>query len=484
MSYSGRFSSPCQPRDSVTSYFIMPRTREWQKFLPGLFPRPIRIPDGYRPEYEQQTVQILKFRIQIFLGLVIALYVLSYVFSFIWSYPLPSFGEIAGDLLTVGMASALIVGARKSRSPRVIKLASYLMTCVLIAGFSFLYLFYPVSFHLGMGPYLLLFLLIMMAMPWHPLEILALGCLLGLSFVIALSLAGTGYLGDRIYLQLNYFGMAFAILAAMIYKHFDEEKRKEQFLLRKELEEKNELIRKELELARQIHKSIIPKSFSNEQVDIAVSFLPVSYIGGDYAKFYFPTPDKLLIFIMDITGHGVPAALMVNRIHSEVNQLAEQSLLPSVFLEKVDRFVQETFEETSLLLSAYACLLDFRKKNLLYSNFGHPPQVLYHSQKREIFYMNPQRHLLGIAGTSSPEIHELTVDFDHKDRILLFTDGLVEAQNPKNQLFGKEGVEEYLKRRGDLKAEAFNQGLVETLQRFRSKDHFDDDVFILTIEIK
>lgn len=455
----------------------------WQKLFSSSIRRN-RIPDLYRPEYREQTTRILSFRIRIFLGFVIALYLFSYIFNFLWSYPVPSLGEIVSDSLTVGIALALIFFAGRSRSQQTIKIFAYVMAFILVAGFLSMYWIYPLCFDLGMGPFLLLFLIVTMAMPWHPLEIFGLGLLLVLSFMFTLANVPTRYSQDMVYLQLNCFGMVSAILAAMIYKYFDEEKRKEQFLLRKELEEKNEQIRKELEMARQIHKSIIPKSFSNEQVDIAVSFLPTSYIGGDYAKFYFPTPDQLLIFIMDITGHGVPAALMVNRIHSEVTQLAEQSLLPNIFLEKVDRFVQETFKETSLLLSAYACLIDFKKKTIFYSNFGHPPQVLYHFKKNEIFYMSPQRHLLGIAEAKTPEIHELEVDFDHQDRILLFTDGLIEAQNGKGAFYGKRGVEDYLKNHAGLKAEAFNQGLIEDLQRFRGKDHFEDDIFLLTIEIR
>jgi serine phosphatase RsbU (regulator of sigma subunit) len=461
----------------------MLNTSACQKIIATLS-RSVRVPACYFEEFREQTVQILKFRVQIFLGLIIALYVASYIFNFIWNYPWPSVWEVTSDLLTGAIALALIAFAGKSCSHGAIKASAYLMTLLLIAGFCSMYILYPVCFDLGMGPSLLLFLLITMAMPWHPLEVLVLGGLLILTFSFALGLTQTRYTHDLVYFQLNCFGMVSAILAAMVYKHFDEEKRKGQFLLRKELEEKNEIIKKELEMARQIHKSILPKSFANEQVDIAISFLPASYVGGDYAKFYFPSQDQLLVFIMDITGHGVPAALMVNRIHSEINHLAEQSLLPSIFLEKLDLFVQETFQETSLLLSAYACLLDFKKKTLFYSNFGHPPQVLYHSKRDELFYMNPQRHLLGIAATRAPEIHELKVDFDGKDRILLFTDGLLEARNEKGLFFGKEGVEDYLKQHPDLKAEAFNRGLIETLQRFRGKDDFDDDIFILMIEIK
>ena len=451
---------------------------------PGPLLSRIRIPGQYDTEYERQTVQILRFRIRIFLGVVLALYFFSYLFCILWSYDLGSPWEIATDILTVIITLVLIAWTKKDHSLRTMKIIAYLMSVLLVTGFSFLYFFYPISFAVGMGPYLLLFLLVTMAMPWHPLEVLGLGCVMGVIFLVAVQATGYPLPEPLMYLQLNYFGFAFAVLAAMVYQYFDEEKRKEQFLLRKELEEKNETICKELEIARQVHKSIIPKSFSNDRVDIAVSFLPVSYVGGDYAKFYFQGPDKLLIFIMDITGHGVPAALMVNRIHTEVNILAEQPLLPSAFLEKMDRFVQETFQETSLLLSAYACLLDFKKKKIFYSNFGHPPQVLYHFKKREIYYMSPQRHLLGIPEAQSLPIHELTVDFDQKDRILLFTDGLTEAKNEKGQFFGKEGMENYLRSYADLKAEAFNQGLIEALHRFHGKDFFEDDVFILTIEIK
>ena len=107
------------------------------------------------------------------------------------------------------------------------------------------------------------------------------------------------------------------------------------------------------------------------------TYLPVYYIGGDYTKFNFLEKDKLIFIITDVTGHGVPAALLVNRIHSEYERLAKEGYSPGELLRELNKFIEEDFGSSGMYLSAFCGLLDFKKMKLTYSNYGHPSQLLF-----------------------------------------------------------------------------------------------------------
>ena len=302
-------------------------------------------------------------------------------------------------------------------------------------------------------------------------------------FVLAAFTTQTPFLKEVGYLETNVIIFIFGAVVSAVFKGCDENRRAEQFMLRKELEEKNIAMQQELELAKQVHRSLIPKSFSDDKVEIAVSYLPYFYVGGDYARFDFLDKDRLLIFIMDITGHGVSAALLVNRLHTEIGNLARKFSQPGDILKELDLFVQKSFEDTHKFLTACACVVDFKEKRLFYSNFGHPPQILYQGSTKEIQWLSSQHHMLGIATSPTEKMYETELKFNKGDHILLFTDGVLEVQGRDKEMFGGKRLEKFIQEKGDLSPEVFNQSLLERLDQFKTKP-ISDDIFLLNIQIK
>jgi serine phosphatase RsbU (regulator of sigma subunit) len=281
---------------------------------------------------------------------------------------------------------------------------------------------------------------------------------------------------------------AVATILCLIVRHTENVRNIENFVLFKDVEKKgeeiqrkNEQMQEELELASRVHQTLIPESIKTKNADVTVSYLPMRQVGGDYARFRFLDKDRLGFIVSDVTGHGVPAALLVNRVHSEFEHLIEAEARPGGLLSKLNAFITKTFSGTGMYLSAFCGLLDFRHRKMLFSNYGHPPQYLYQVKGDQIQRFEPQTCLIGISNASG-KIYEGEIGFEKGDRILLFTDGVIEAANIAGERFGSARLENYLRDNNQISCEEFNQKLVNQLNSFHPGD-FEDDIFVLNIKI-
>ncbi len=205
-------------------------------------------------------------------------------------------------------------------------------------------------------------------------------------------------------------------------------------------------------------------------------------MGGDYAQFHFIDKDRVIFVLADVTGHGVSAALLVNRAHTEVERLVRENLLPGELLKHLDKFIDKEFGEMGFFLTAFCGLLNFSEKKLTYSNYGHPAQILLQSRENKIILMQSQTFLMGI-GMEESKVYSNKIAFAQGDRLILFTDGITEAKDVKGNLFGQEKLEEFTKNNINLDVIEFNAQLTRKIDKFQS-GHQHDDIFLATIQIK
>ena len=93
---------------------------------------------------------------------------------------------------------------------------------------------------------------------------------------------------------------------------------------RREIAAHQQMITRDLKLAEQVQHSLVPNSFSNNKVDVVVHYLPMIGVGGDYADIYFDGKNQVYLTLIDVTGHGITAALLVNRIANEIRRLVRE----------------------------------------------------------------------------------------------------------------------------------------------------------------
>lgn len=258
----------------------------------------------------------------------------------------------------------------------------------------------------------------------------------------------------------------------------------ENFVLLKKVEEKNRQMEKELKLATRVHSKLIPHSTSTPLADIAVTYVPMYYIGGDYAKFHLLGKNRLIFIICDVTGHGVSAALTVNVLNTEFDRLSREIDAPGEILKAINRFMINNFSELNIYTSAFCGLLDFRglSRKFIYSSYGHLPQYIYRSSSPPIERLTAQASLLGLP-FNDKKLYQNEIALAKNDSILLFTDGVIESRNPQGSEYGTDKVESYIKKNSRLGVDVFNDNLLHELKSF-SHNRIRDDLFILNIRTK
>ncbi len=153
-----------------------------------------------------------------------------------------------------------------------------------------------------------------------------------------------------------------------------------------------------------------------------------------------------------------------------------------MLLKNLNDFIKTDFEETRMFLSAFCCLLDFKKEKLFYSNHGHPPQYIYRANQSCVELLPAQATLLGLPMEENAAVQN-EIDFQKHDKLLLFTDGITETTNKDHDQYGQARLETFIKENHSLNPNRFNQELLNALAKFRSQE-IQDDIFLLTVDIK
>jgi hypothetical protein len=451
------------------------------------------IPLHYHTEYREKERLHFKSRLNLFCPLAVLIYFFMAALYLMRSLILPEAfdnREVVIWFLLIVCTAAVMYLNSKSKSIWKSKRYAYLYNGCLVTVVMLVGLLYVESFVVFSFYFALVLFLSALTLPWKTSDtfILTLIYIAGFTIYYAFVILVL-HLPVITFPRFEPFtdGMVFLVTAGaffFLFRKKEMERDIENFILLKDVESKGKQIDRELQLADRVHRTLIPESLVSEKIDIHICYVPMSHVGGDYANFKFLDDKRLIFIISDVTGHGVPAALLVNRFHAEFERLAEEGREPGHLLKHLDAFISKGFEGTGMFLSAYCGLLDFKAMKLLYSNYGHPSQYLCQNPKNQIRSMTSLTHPLGLSlGGEDLNIYQTETKVNRGDRILLFTDGVIEAANAKGELYGSENLKHYFKNNVHLKGGLFNEQLLAELKSYQSGP-FNDDVFILDLLIK
>ncbi|MCH9023356.1 MAG: serine/threonine-protein phosphatase, partial [Planctomycetes bacterium] len=144
----------------------------------------------------------------------------------------------------------------------------------------------------------------------------------------------------------------------------------------RDLVQKNIQLEHQLEIAAQVHESMLPKPVTHPKIDVDIRYLPIEAVGGDYCQVRIPQPDTCYITMCDVTGHGIGAALMATRVSSEVRHFILDMLEPKQIVSELNSFIMNDFADTGLFLTFFAVRIDLKNRTLTYSGSGNPPALL------------------------------------------------------------------------------------------------------------
>lgn len=300
-------------------------------------------------------------------------------------------------------------------------------------------------------------------------RIFVVGFLVWVVFAIHANLRGMGIVGG----QNVEFLAFFVFVACLAYISLNRIFSNEQRLL---------AIDKELEIARSIQSSILPKSVpAHTGLEIAARYVPMSAVAGDFYDFLPADDHRLGVLVADVTGHGVPAALIASMLKvAFVGQTAHASD-PAQVLAGLNRALCGKFEE-HFVTAAYV-FVDLEKGILRYGAAGHPPQLLASKNSADITELSEGGLMLGLFPEAEYSYREFLVA--PGSRCLLFTDGLVESTSVSQEEFGKERCKQFLLANANLSAAKLAARLLDTIAEFSghtSGRSQSDDITILALD--
>jgi serine phosphatase RsbU (regulator of sigma subunit) len=240
-----------------------------------------------------------------------------------------------------------------------------------------------------------------------------------------------------------------------------------------------ERLEKELDVAREIQRKILPANVPDyPNLQIASVFIPAFEVGGDYYDFFRISDSKLGFVIADVSGKGISAAFIMAEVKGIFESLSKTIERPKEILIKANDILKETLDSKSFVSAAYG-YFDFLEKKLVFARAGHCPLFLMRgSDSRQI---KPSGLGLGLSLRDYFEqtLEEYSIDLKANDTILLYTDGVTEAKNERLEDFGDKQFLHVLKSSINLNAEELSNKIIEEISVFSSGHEQYDDITLV-----
>ncbi|MFN8609201.1 MAG: SpoIIE family protein phosphatase [Vulcanimicrobiota bacterium] len=243
-----------------------------------------------------------------------------------------------------------------------------------------------------------------------------------------------------------------------------------------------ERIEGELQVARHIQMSIVPKKFpaflALPQLDIYATLEPSREVGGDLYDFFQLDEERIFAVVGDVSGKGVPAALFMAVTQTLIKATARQGLGLAELMSRLNDELCEN-NEASMFVTLFAVILNVRSGHLEFSNGGHNlPFLLGPSQAPEQL---PRTRGMGLGAAEGVAFQTGSLRMRPGQSLLLYTDGISEAHNPASELYGEERMRQFLAAQSDLRPRPLVENLLAEIRRFESGGPQADDITALVI---
>jgi sigma-B regulation protein RsbU (phosphoserine phosphatase) len=243
-------------------------------------------------------------------------------------------------------------------------------------------------------------------------------------------------------------------------------------------------INNELEMARQIQLSILPRETPKiTGLDIAARYLPMSSVAGDFYDFIILDEQHIGVLIADVSGHGLPAALIASMLHVSLAAQFAHASEPGRVLSGLNRALCGKFR--SHFVTAAYVFVDMEKNSISYAGAGHPPLLLWRASTGSASEVMENGLLLGHFPQETYSVLQLPVG--PGDKAVLYTDGILETNDPSQEMLGVDRFKRFLEDNHDLGADQLADSLLDELSRWSGHPKGtgqEDDLTLLVIHFK
>jgi Amt family ammonium transporter len=250
--------------------------------------------------------------------------------------------------------------------------------------------------------------------------------------------------------------------------------------LEQELNSALSVIKQDLAVAAKIQSKIIPDDTRiRNGLQFYAKYLPMVEVGGDFFYITEIRQGVTRVFLADATGHGVQSALITMLIKSEYENLADKIQTPSELLFQLNNIFVNKYQSLTTFFSAFIIDINLNDKKIIYSSAGHPEQLLISGKSIEL--LKRTGRLIGVI--SDTKYGEVEFRFNRGDRVYLFTDGIYEEFNAKNEIYGEDDLQDILKNNNHNPVKDNIEFLISDVREFIGSREQDDDITIIGIEV-
>lgn len=251
-------------------------------------------------------------------------------------------------------------------------------------------------------------------------------------------------------------------------------------LVRKQLTQ--EAFRKELEIASDVQQFLFPERLPyTELLKMEASYLPHDLVGGDYYDYIPINKNQFLICVADVSGKGIPAALMMSNFQASLRTLLRQTPNLKEIVEALNYQVMENTKGEKFI-TFFGAIYDISLKTMVYVNAGHNAPILI-DKKKGIRLLEEGSTVLG-AMNPLPFMNEGFITDLDDFTLFAYTDGLTETVNEDNVEFGMQSLLDYFEKNSGKDIRTIHQDIIVALDGFKGKNAYRDDITMLTCRVE
>lgn len=245
------------------------------------------------------------------------------------------------------------------------------------------------------------------------------------------------------------------------------------------IRQEHEQIKYELQVASQVQQQFVPRSFPNlPGLSIHGVVEQGKSVGGDYCDFIQLAQDRLLIVVADVSGNGLPAALIMAEVRASLHLLVEMKIGLEQLVKSINTLLFESTDKKAFV-TFFAAEINTSDKIISYVNAGHPQPIIFN--RDEIILLKKGTIPLGVR-RELPHFSKQTENFPKGSCLISYTDGLLEQFNAQQEQFGENRLYTFVQSNAHLDVQTFSRRLLEHVRNFSTVTAFDDDVGLAIVK--
>lgn len=239
---------------------------------------------------------------------------------------------------------------------------------------------------------------------------------------------------------------------------------------------------RELQIAKTIQMGLLPSETpKNCSIELAGLCVPAHQVGGDYYDFIERDNGTIDLVIADVSGHNIGSALIMAETRTFIQSQSANITQPNHMLHALNRFFYNDLTRAELFVTMFYLQYHPESGQLTYTSAGHNTPLLWHKADNSVEWLDAEGLILGIK--PEVEFEQRVTSLAPGDLLILYTDGVTEAENDASVLFGEEQLSKLIRECTELPPEEIINAILQQIRIFTGRHHFNDDISLVVMKV-